>query len=314
VKIVVVDHVFLEEQHVRELQAMGELRVYGDPPRSEEDLKDRIRDADIVIVGWSHLTKAILDSVPKLKMIAIWATTCHYADLEEAKRRGIVVTHVPGYGTEAVAEQTIALMLAAVRKLVLEDRHVREGKFDWRPFKGIELAGKTLGIVGTGVIGCRVAEIGQALGMSILGYDIQRNPKAQEIGIAYVDLETLLKQSDIVSLHVTLTPKSKQLIGEKEIGMMKNGAILVNTSQGKVVDENALVVALSSGKLSCAGLDVFSEEPPASADPLFKLQNTVLSPHVGFHTIEAVKRCTDICVDNVKQFLEGHPRNICATQ
>jgi phosphoglycerate dehydrogenase-like enzyme len=313
-KIVVVDHVFLEEQHVRELEALGELKVYGDPPRSDEDLKERIRDADIVIVGWSHFTKSILDSVPKLKMISIWATTCHYADLEEAERRGIVVTHVPGYGTEAVAEQTIALMLAAVRKLVLEDRHVREGKFDWRPFKGIELAGKTLGIVGTGAIGCRVGEIAKAFGMRMLGYDIQRNPKAQEVGISYVDLETLLRQSDIVSLHVTLTTKSKRLIGEKEFAMMKNGAVFVNTSQGKVVDENALAAALSSGKLSCAGLDVFAEEPPTSNNPLFKLENTALSPHVGFHTVEAVKRCSDICVDNVKRFVEGHPTNICTSQ
>jgi phosphoglycerate dehydrogenase-like enzyme len=313
-KIVVVDHVFLEDEHVRELKALGELKVYGDPPRSDEDLMERIRDADIVVVGWSHLTKSILDSLPKLKMISIWATTCHYADLEEAKRKGIVVTHVPGYGTEAVAEQTIALMLAAARKLVLEDHHVREGKFDWRPFKGIELAGKTLGIIGTGAIGCRVGEIAKAFGMRMLGFDIQRNPKAQEIGISYVDLETLLRQSDIVTLHVTLTTKSKRLIGEKEIAMMKNGAVFVNTSQGRVVDEDALAAALGSGKLSSAGLDVFAEEPPTSNNPLFKLENTALSPHVGFHTVEAVKRCSDICVDNVKRFVEGHPTNICASQ
>jgi len=310
-KIVVVDHVFLAEQHVRELQSLGELKVYNDPPRSDEELKERVGDADVVIVGWSHLTKSILDSLPKLKMIAIWATTCHYADLEEAKRRVIVVSHVPGYGTEAVAEQTFALMLAAVRKLVLEDRHVREGKFDWRPFRGTELAGKTLGIVGTGAIGCRVGEIAKAFGMRMLGYDIQRNPKAEEIGITYVDLETLLRQSDIVTLHVTLTPKSKRLIGEKEIGMMRNGAVLVNSSQGRVVDENALAAALSSGKLSCAGLDVFEEEPPTSTNPLFKLENTALSPHVGFHTVEAVKRCTDICIENVRRFLEGRPQNTC---
>jgi phosphoglycerate dehydrogenase-like enzyme len=171
-----------------------------------------------------------------------------------------------------------------------------------------------LGIVGTGAIGCRVGEIAKAFGMRLLGYDIQRNPKAEEIGISYVDLETLLRQSDVVSLHVTLTPKSQRLLGEKEIAMMKNGAVFVNTSQGKVVDENALAAALSSKKLSCAGLDVFAEEPPTITNPLFKLENIVLSPHVGFHTVEAVKRCTDICVDNVKRFVEGHPTNVCASQ
>lgn len=312
-KLAVVDHVYLEDQHVRALRAMGELEVFGDPPESDEDLKKRIRGADVVIVGWSHLTKDIIDSAPSLKMISIWATTCHYADLEAAKQKGIIVTHVPGYGTEAVAEHAFALLLAAVRKLVLEDRHVREGLFDWRPFRGTELAGKTIGIIGTGAIGCRVGEIATAFGMRILGYDVQRNPKALEIGISYVDLETLLRQSEIVSLHVTLSPKTERLIGGKELQIMKDGAVLINTSQGKVIDEKALVAALRSGKLSCAGLDVFEEEPSPQTNPLFNLQNTVLSPHVGFHTVEAVKRCSDICVDNVRKFLEGHPQNVCAS-
>ncbi len=312
-KIVVVDHVYLEEQHIEQLRAMGELQVFGDPPRSDEELKKRIGGADIVIVGWSNLTKEIIDSTSNLKMISIWATTCHYADLEAAKRMGIVVTHVPGYGTEAVAEHAFALLLAATRKLLLADHHVRQGMFDWRPLRGTELAGKTIGIVGTGAIGCRVGEIAKGFGMRILGYDVQPNTKrAQEIGIQYVDLQSLLRESDIVSLHVTLTPKTKQLIGEKEFEMMKNGAVLINTSQGKVLDEKALVAALSSGKLSCAGLDVFREEPTTRGNPLFNLENTVLSPHVGFHTIEAVKRCTDICIDNVAKFLEGRPQNICA--
>jgi phosphoglycerate dehydrogenase-like enzyme len=312
-KIVVVDHVHLEGQHLEQLRAMGELQVFPDPPKSDEELKQRVGDAEIVIVGWSNLTKNIIDSAPNLKMIAIWATTCHYADLEAAKLRGIVVTHVPGYGTEAVAEHAFALLLAVTRKLLPADHHVRQGMFDWRPFGGTELAGKTIGIVGTGAIGCRVGEIAKGFGMRLLGYDVQPNIKrAQEIGIQYVDLQSLLRESDIVSLHVTLTPKTKQLIGEREIGMMKNGAVLVNTSQGKVVDERALVSALKTGKLSYAGLDVFGEEPTTQGNPLFKLENTVLTPHVGFHTVEAVKRCTDICIDNVAKFLEGRPQNICA--
>jgi lactate dehydrogenase-like 2-hydroxyacid dehydrogenase len=137
-KIVVVDHVHLEEEHIKKLRSLGDLEVFKDPPKSPDELKERVVVADIVIVGWSDLTKNIIDSAKNLKMISIWATTCHYADLKAAKERGIVVTHVPGYATEAVAEHTFALLLAAIRKLPLADKHVRRGDFDWRPFGGSE--------------------------------------------------------------------------------------------------------------------------------------------------------------------------------
>ena len=189
---------------------------------------------------------------------------------------------------------------------------MRKGDFDWRPFGGVELRGKTLGVVGTGTIGCRVAEISKAFGMQVLGYDKYPNvQRAGEIGIKYVDLSTLLRNSDFISLHVTLTPETEGLLGEKEFETVKKGAVIINTSQGKVIDEKALIKALKSGRISYAGLDVFEEEPPAKNNQLFTLSNTVLSPHVGFHTVEAVKRCTDICVDNIVKFLEGHPQNLC---
>jgi D-3-phosphoglycerate dehydrogenase len=311
-KIVVVDHVYLEEEHIEKLRSLGDLEVFKDPPKSPDELKERVVAADIVIVGWSDLTKNIIDSAKNLKMISIWATTCHYADLKAAKARGIVVTHVPGYATEAVAEHTFALLLAAIRKLPLADKHVRRGDFDWRPFGGSELAGKTVGVIGTGAIGCRVAEIARAFGMRILGYDKYPNvKKAEKIGMKYVDLDTLLKESDIVTLHVTLASETERLIGKKEIAAIKKGAVIINTSQGKVIDEKALVDALRSGKLSYAGLDVFEQEPPAKDNPLFTLDNTILSPHIGFHTVEAAKRCTDICIDNVVKFLEGNQQNVC---
>jgi D-3-phosphoglycerate dehydrogenase len=311
-KIVIVDHIYLEEEHIKKLRSLSDLEIFEEPPKKPDELKERIRAADIVIVGWTNLTKNIIDSAKKLKMISIWATTCHYVDLEAARERGIVVTHVPGYATEAVAEHAFALLLAAIRRLPSADKHVRTGDFDWRPFGGSELAGKTLGIIGTGAIGCRVAEIAKAFKMQILGYDKYPNLKrAEEIGMKYVDLYTLLKESDFVTLHVTLTSETEGLIGKKEIEAMKKGAVIINTSQGKVIDEKALIDALKSGKLSYAGLDVFEEEPPAKDDPLFKLDNTILSPHIGFHTVEAAKRCTDICIDNVVKFLGGHSQNVC---
>ena len=311
-RIVVVDHVHLEERHVKKLRFLGDLEVFKEPPRTAEELKTRIKEADIVIVGWSNLTRNVIDSAKRLKMISIWATTCHYADLEAAKERGIVVTHVPSYATEAVAEYTFALLLAAARKLTLADKHVRKGSFDWRPFGGMELAGKTLGIIGTGAIGFRVAEIARAFKMQLLGYDKYPNPKrAEELGLKYVDLKTLLRESDVITNHVTLTSETEKLIGKKEINMMKAGVVIINTSQGKVVDEKALCEALKSGKIAYAGLDVLAKEPPSKNTPLFKLDNTVLSPHIGFNTAEAEARCSDICVDNVVNFVEGKHQNVC---
>jgi D-3-phosphoglycerate dehydrogenase len=311
-KIVVVDHVYLDDQHIKKLQSLGSLKVFNEPPRTDDDLKRRTADADIIIVGWSILTEEVIESAKKLKMISIWATSCHYADSKAAKARGITVTHVPGYATEAVAEHAFALMLAGARKLLLADKHVRKGGFDWRPFGGIELHGRTLGIIGTGSIGCRVAEISKAFEMQVLGYDKYPNLKrAKELGMKYVDLRTLLAESDLITVHVTLTPETERLIGKKEFALMKNGAVIVNTSQGKVIDEKALTSALKSGRISYAGLDVFEDEPPPKDNPLFTLDNTVLSPHIGFHTVEAVKRCSDICIDNVVKFLKGQPHNAC---
>jgi len=311
-RIVVVDHVYLEAEHIGKLQSLGRLRVFKQAPRSADDLMRRIAGADVVIVGWNKLTKDVINSAKKLKMISIWATSCHYADVQAAKEKGITVTHVPGYATEAVAEHSFALMLAAARRLLSADKHVRKGGFDWRPFGGVELRGKTLGVIGTGTIGCRVAEISKAFEMQILGYDKYPNvQRARELGMKYVDLSTLLRKSDFISLHVTLTSETERLLGEKEFEAVKKGAVIVNTSQGKVIDEKALIKALKSGRISYAGLDVFEEEPPSKNNEMFALGNTVLSPHLGFHTVEAVKRCTDICIENVVKFSEGHPQNFC---
>lgn len=303
---------YLEDRHVRRLRSLGDLEVFKEPPQTTNELKDRIANADVVIVGWTNLTRKIISSAKKLKMISIWATTCHYADLEAAKEKGILVTHVPGYATESVAEYTMALLLATVRKVTLADKHVRQGKFDYRPFGGRELTGKTLGLIGTGAIGCRVAEIARAFKMEVLGHDKYPDPqRAAEIGIKYVDLNTLLKQSDVVSIHVTLNPETERLVGKKEIALMKKGSVIINTSQGKVIDEKALAEALKSGKLCCAGLDVLEEEPPSKNNPLFKLENAVLSPHIGFNTTEAEARCSDICVDNIAKFMKGKKQNVC---
>ncbi len=311
-KIIVIDHVHLEDKHIKILKSLGDLEVFKEAPKTTDELKQRIANADVVIVGWTNLTRNVIDSAKKLKMIAIWATTCHYADLEAARQKGILVTHVPGYATESVAEYAVALLLTAVRKITLADKHVRSGEFDYRHFEGRELAGKTLGLIGTGAIGLRVAEIARTLKMEVIGYDKYPNLKrAKEIGFKYADLKTLLRQSDVISVHVTLNPETERMIGKAEIALMKNGVVIINTSQGRVIDEKAMAEALKSGKLRSAGLDVLEEEPPPKNNPLFKLENTVLSPHIAFNTVEAEARCSDICVDNVVKFTEGKKQNAC---
>ncbi|HXX87752.1 MAG TPA: 2-hydroxyacid dehydrogenase [Candidatus Acidoferrum sp.] len=311
-RIVVLDHVYLEKEHLRRLRSFGDLEVFDEPPKTLDELKKRTEAADIIIVGWTALSREVISFSKKLRMISIWATTCHYVDLNVAAEKGIVVSHVPGYATESVAEHTFALLLAAVRRLTQADKHVRRGGFDWRPFGGVELHGKTLGIIGTGSIGYRVAKIAKAFDMQILGYDKFPNLKrAEKIGLKYVNLETLMKESDFITIHVTLTSETEGLIGKKEMDTMLKGATIINTSQGKVIDQVALVNALKSGRIGFAGLDVFSEEPPAKDNPLFELDNVILSPHIGFHTVEAVRRCTDICIDNVAKFTEGQAQNTC---
>jgi D-3-phosphoglycerate dehydrogenase len=311
-KISVIDHVYLEKEHIKRLRSLGDLEVFDEPPKTLDELKKRTEAADIVMVGWTDLTREVIGFSKRLRMVSIWATTCHYVDLKAAGERGIVVSHVSGYAMEAVAEHTFALLLGAARRLTQADKHVRKGDFDWRPFGGVELQGKTLGIIGTGSIGCRVAEIAKGFDMQILAYDKSPNVKrSEQIGMEYVDLQALLKKSDFITIHVTLTPETAGLLGKKEFDAMKRGVALINTSQGKVIDEKALVDALKSGNVSFAGLDVFSEEPPAKDNPLFKLDNTILSPHIGFHTVEAIRRCTDICIDNIARFMEGHAQNTC---
>jgi D-3-phosphoglycerate dehydrogenase len=310
--IVVVDHVFLGKEHIEKLSSLGNLEIFDEPPQTAEELKARIQNADVVIVGWTKITEEVIRAARTLKMVSIWATSCHYADLEACKKKRIVVTHIPAYATEAVSEHVFALLLSAIRKVLPADKHVRKGNFDWRPFEGKELHGKTLGIIGTGSIGCRVAEIAKAFGMKILGYDKYPNPeRAKQIGLEYVDLLTLLRTSDFITLHVTLTYETEQLIGKNEIQAMKDGVIIINTSQGKVIEEKPLIDALKSRKISYAGLDVFREEPPAKNNPLLKLDNVVLTPHIGFYTFEAARRCSDVCVENIVKFLEGHPQNTC---
>ncbi len=255
------------------------------------------------------------------RIISQYAVGYDNIDIECATKHGVYVTNTPNVLTEATAELTWALILAAARHIVKADRYVRSGEWygsgtGWHPelLLGLELRGKTLGIIGFGRIGRAVARIGaKGFGMKVLYYSRHRAPREveEEIGARYADLDTLLKESDVVSIHVPLTPETRRMIGERELRLMKPTAILVNTARGAVIDTDALVKALREGWIAAAGLDVFHEEPLPPGHPLTRLENVVLAPHIGSATREAREAMTCAVLDNLLAFKRGEiPPNL----
>ncbi|MEM2374341.1 MAG: hydroxyacid dehydrogenase [Thermoproteota archaeon] len=271
-----------------------------------EKLIEDIRSADILVVrGDVKVTREILDKASRLRLIARAGSGLDNIDVSYANQKGIKVINTPDAPVDSVAELTIGLIISLARKILLLDRHVKSGGWreDWTT--GLELKGKTLGIIGFGRIGTRVAIIAKALGMHIIAYDPYiPKAKAEEIGVELVeDLSKLLKLSDFISIHVPLTDETRNMIKAEELSLMKRGAYLVNTSRGPVVDENALYTALSSGWLGGAALDVLMEEPPSKNNPLLKLDNVILTPHIGGSTLEAQKRIAITIAEEILSFL-----------
>ncbi|MCS7099027.1 MAG: glyoxylate reductase [Sulfolobales archaeon] len=292
---------------------------YHQPPY--EVLLRKAREADALV---SLLTDRIdcnlLRNSPRLRMVAQYAVGFDNIDVDCATRLGVYVTNTPGVLTEATAELTWALILAVSRRIVESDVFVRWGEWyrsgtAWHPkmMLGFELMGKVLGVVGLGRIGRRVAEIGaRGFGMKIIYYDVVRNYEAEkEIGAEFRELRELLREADVVTIHVPLTPQTRYLIDESALRLMKKTAILINTARGAVVDTGALVKALREGWIAGAGLDVFEEEPLSPNHPLTALKNLVLVPHIGSATYEARRAMADAVADNLIAFYEGRvPPNL----
>lgn len=258
-----------------------------------DELKNVIKDYEVVIVrSATKLTKDIIDSAEKLKLIVRGGVGLDNIDAEAAKSKNITVLNTPEASTITVAEHTMALLLALTKNIAIADKSVKEGKWEKKKFKGIELYNKTLGLIGVGRIGSTVAKIAKnGFQMKVLGYDpYVKKDILKENGIEPVNsIDELLEKSDIVSLHLPLTPETKNLINRERINKMKDGAIIVNCARGGIIDETALAEALKSGKLWGAALDVFENEPPKNS-PLLNLENVVLTPHIGAATKEAQKR------------------------
>ena len=296
------------EQLKQEFAVLGhELIFFTDRNENEQELIKRAEGADAVVVSNIPITKVFLDACPNLSMISVAFTGVDHIDMEICRERNILVSNAAGFSTESVAELVIGMILSVCRKIVSGDSITRFGG-DRAGFLGTELNGKTIGIVGAGAIGLRVAEIAKVFNCRLIAYN--RSEKTVE-GVEFVDMPTLLKESDVVSLHVPLTNATKGLIGKEEFKQMKPTAILINTARGPVVDSDALCEALENGKIAGAAVDVYEKEPPLEKEHiLFTAPNLIMLPHLAFATNESFSKRVDIVMENIRLWLQGKPRNI----
>lgn len=293
--------------------ALGELTVYDRTPADQ--ILSRIGDAEIVITNKTPLTRETFAACPGIRYVGVLATGYNVVDIEAAKEKGIPVTNIPTYGTTAVAQMVFALLLEICHHVGEHSEAVHRGEWTKSPdfcfwnAPLIELAGKTIGVIGFGRIGQNTAQIARAFGLQVLAYDEYPNDAARALG-DYVTLDELLAQSDIISLHCPLFPSTEGIINKDSIAKMKDGVILINTSRGPLVAEADLAQALNSGKVYAAGLDVVATEPIRADNPLLNAKNCIITPHIAWAPKESRARLMDIAVNNLKAFLEQKPVNV----
>lgn len=316
-KIVVLDSYGLNpcDPEWNSIQPFGTVSAWERAADTEEETIRRIGDAEIVLLNKTYITEKVLAACPNIRLICMMATGYNVIDCDACRRRNIPVCNVPAYGTWAVSQFTIALLLEICHQIGHHDRAVHAGRWESCSFycfwdtPQIELAGKTLGIIGFGRIGQAVGRIAKALGMKVIAHSRTRYPEAEEIA-TYVDLDTLYAQSDVISLHCPLFPETAGMINEDSIRKMKDSVILLNTSRGLLVNETALAAALHSGKVRYAAVDVVSQEPPVSTNPLLGSPNCIITPHMAWTAEEARRRILDVTVENIQAFLHGCPSNV----
>lgn len=297
--------------HLSRLSEYGTIQLYENLPKTLEEQVERVKDATVIInsrssVKWS---KKELVGLNKLKLIALCAIGTDAIDLDYARTNGISVANIPGKTAPIVAEHALGLMFAVAKRAYYQTASILGG--NWTGLDNMYLGNKTLGIIGTGNIGSEMISLAKVLGMNVIAWT--RNPtkeRGDRLGVKYVDMDTLLKLSDVVSIHVALTPETFHLIGASELGRMKSGALLINVSRGSIIDQVALAKALMDGRIGGAGLDVLEDEPPNVDDPILQCENVVITPHVGDKTPEGTELLNEGVVDNVIAFLEGHPQNL----
>lgn len=287
----------------------SDVRIYNDRPSGPDALDkliNRIHDAEIVINirSTTTFTPEVFERCPKLRLISIWGTGTDNVDLPTAKNRGVCVTNTPGVSAVAVAEHTIALIMAVAKQTVQVDQQVRQGK--WPRSMVTQLRGKTLGLIGTGAIGREVAKLGKGIGMRVIAWTFHPHGDAVE----WVSFDEVFRQSDVLSVHVRQSPNTFGFIRREHFELMKPGAIFINTARGAIVREPDLVDSLSTGRIAGAGLDVFEKEPLQPGSPLYSLANVVLTPHAAGITPEATEAGLALAIENVFAFLAGQPMNV----
>jgi D-3-phosphoglycerate dehydrogenase len=284
------------------MEKLGEVVIK--PRLSEEELCREIRDCEVLIVrSFTKVSRRVIEAGKKLKMIARAGVGIDNIDVKAAEERGIKVVYAPEASKTAVAELVLGLMLCWARKIPQAYRELKEGRWEKEKLMGTELKGKTLGVIGVGRIGGEVSLKALALGMKVLGHDLVKREEMERKGVKYVDLPTLLREADFVTLHVPLTPQTEKMIGERELSLMKPTAVLVNTSRGKIVDEEALFKALQEGKIAGACLDVFEEEPTKNLK-LLSLDQVIPTPHLGASTVESQKNISLILSEKIRELKE----------
>ena len=309
-KIVIVDDLNLENNQIEELGELAQVIVHNDKPSFKELFK-RVKQADIVVTNTTKITKEVITATPHLRMIAAAATGAEaIVDTEAAKKKNIVITNVPHYASESVAELTFGLIVNLIRKISAADKSVRSGDNSFQPFLGWELKGKTLGIIGFGAIGKRVAEIALALKMKVLANDIK--PK-KKLGVTITSLKMLLKKSDVITIHCDLNSTSENLLGEREFSLIKKTAIIINTAREEIINETSLITAIKNKQIAGLGLELNILRKGLRNHALLGFDNVVLTPHIGFFTKEALIRRKEIVFNNIISFLLDKPKNIFKT-
>lgn len=297
-----------------ELSQLGDLTVYDRTPGNL--VVERALNADVIFTNKTPLPAEVISKLNKVKFIGVLATGYNVIDISAAKQNGIIVSNIPGYGTASVAQFTFALLLELCHRIQQHSESVYAGKWTGCPDFSfwnsplIELEGKTIGIVGFGDIGSRVGDLATAFGMNIIATGRHRIGQEHRRNFKWTDLDTLLKESDVVSLHCPLLPETQGIINADRLKLMKSSAFLINTSRGPLIIEKDLAEALNNARIAGAGLDVLSKEPPASDNPLFRAKNCIITPHIAWATKEARQRLMAIAVQNLSAFINGTPVNI----
>ena len=315
-KIVVLDGYTLNPGDIswEGLEALGEVTVYD--RTKPEEVVERIGDAEVVYTNKTPITRETLDQCGNIRLIGVLATGYNIIDIEAAKEKGIPVSNIPTYGTAAVSQFAIALLLELCHHIGEHSDAVKNGEWtsnpDWCFWKYplVELAGKTMGIVGFGRIGQDTGKIAQALGMKVLAFDAYKRPELESETCRYADLDTLLAESDVISLHCPLFPDTEGIINKDTIAKMKTGVMIINDSRGPLIVEEDLRDALNSGKVAGAALDVVSTEPIKMDNPLLSAKNVILTPHIAWAPKESRQRLMDIAVENLQCFVDGAPQNV----